>query len=176
MKMKLRGAACQPGHHLVQVLAAGDSLQRRGGEPSERQHWKVAVPRGHYLPQLGVPVRSCPDLGAQRTAKGASGKGPSKNVKNCHDVSRQISTICARELEFQAPATGLRKPKSPKVPGRVLGRVPGKSGDCWEQCRFTAFPKKETGLPALLPAVPRANPFFPALSPALLGIWAFSVL
>ena len=32
------------------------------------------------------------------------------------------------KLESQPPATGLRKPKSPKVPGRVLGRVPGKRG------------------------------------------------
>ena len=31
-------------------------------------------------------------------------------------------------MESQAPATGLRKCKSPKVPGRVLGRVPGKKG------------------------------------------------
>ena len=49
------------------------------------------------------------------------------------------------ELESWPPATGLRKPKSPKVPGRVLGRVPGKRGllgDCWEQCRFSAFPNK----------------------------------
>ena len=38
---------------------------------------------------------------------------------------------------------------------------------------------KENGLPALLPAVPPAVPFpglFSALSPALLGIWASSVL
>ena len=31
-------------------------------------------------------------------------------------------------LELRPPATGLRKPKSPKVPGRVLGRVPGLLG------------------------------------------------
>ena len=33
-------------------------------------------------------------------------------------------------LQFRSgpPATGLRKPKSPKVPGKVLGRVPGKGG------------------------------------------------
>ena len=59
------------------------------------------------------------------------------------------------------PATGLRKPKSPKVPGRVPGRVPGESalpggllgavlGGCLQW---------KNGKTALLPA---------ALSPALL--------
>ena len=87
-----------------------------------------------------------------------------------------------RELESQRPATGLRTPKSPKVPGRVLGRVPGKRGllggllGAVPGGRFL-WKNRET---ALLPAVPPAVPFFPALfpalSPALLGIWAFSVL
>ena len=39
----------------------------------------------------------------------------------------------------------LRSPNPPKVPGRVPGTVP-EQGDCWgdywEQCRFSAFPKK----------------------------------
>ena len=81
-------------------------------------------------------------------------------------------------VESQAPATGLRKPKSPKVLGRVLGRVPGKRGLLGGLLRAVPFLffSKETGLPALLPAVPSAVLFFPALYPALLGIWAFSVL
>ena len=33
------------------------------------------------------------------------------------------------ELRSGLPATRLRKPKSPRVPGRVLGRVPGKVGN-----------------------------------------------
>ena len=85
-------------------------------------------------------------------------------------------------LESQRPATGLRTPKSPKVPGRVLGRVPKKRGllgGLLGAVPFLCF-STETGLPALLPAVPPAVPFFPALfpalSPALFGIWAFSVL
>ena len=36
------------------------------------------------------------------------------------------------DLRLGPPATGLRKPKSPKVPERVLGRAPAKKGiDCW---------------------------------------------
>ena len=93
-----------------------------------------------------------------------------------------VGPIAMLELESQRPATGLRTPKSPKVPGRVLGRVPGKKGllgGLLGAVPFLCF-SKETGLPALLPAVPPAVPFFPALfpalSPALLGIWAISVL
>ena len=45
-------------------------------------------------------------------------------------------------MESWLRATGLRKPKSSKVPGRVRGRVSqirGLLGDCWEQCCEAAF-------------------------------------
>ena len=85
-------------------------------------------------------------------------------------------------LQSWLPATGLRKPKSPEVPGRVLGGVPG------ERALLGGLPGAVLGgrflwkssEPALLPAVHPAVPFLPALlpalSPALLGIWASSVL
>ena len=54
-----------------------------------------------------------------------------------------------------------------KVPGRVLGRVPGK-GALLEglpgAVPFGCF-SKENGLPALLPAVPPAVPLFPSTLP-----------
>ena len=78
----------------------------------------------------------------------------------------------------KAPATGRRKPKSPKVPGRVLGRVPGKSGLLGAVLggRFLWKSRETALLPAVPPAVLLFPVLFPALSSALLGIWAFSVL
>ena len=49
---------------------------------------------------------------------------------------------------------------------RIILRIAG---------RTAAFPKTAP-LPDPLPAVPPAIPSFPALSPALLGTWAFSAL
>ena len=44
------------------------------------------------------------------------------------------SMVGRLRLESQRPATGLRTPKSPKVPGRVPGK-----GDRWEQCWEAGF-------------------------------------
>ena len=67
------------------------------------------------------------------------------------------------------------RPKSPKVPGRVLGREPVKSdcwGDCWEECLSSDLPIK-TVLPALLPADPPAVSTLPSTLPSTFGDLGF---
>ena len=70
-------------------------------------------------------------------------------------------------LESQRPVRGLRTPKSPKVPGRVLGKR-GLLGGLMEAVQFLCF-SKETGLPALLPAVPPAPGTLPNTLPGTFG-------
>ena len=65
-------------------------------------------------------------------------------------------------LESRLPATGLREPKSPKVPGRV----PGKGDcwwDCWEQCWEAGFLEKQRNGTA--PSSPPSSALFPGTLP-----------
>ena len=70
----------------------------------------------------------------------------SQKATGSHRFSFQ-SVPCSSSLplEFHAPATGLRKPKSQKCRAECWEecRATGDCcGDCREQCRFSAFPKK----------------------------------
>ena len=73
-------------------------------------------------------------------------------------------------LESQRPATGLRTPKFPKVPGRVLGRVPGKRGllggllGAVPGGRFL-WKKQRNGT---APSSPPSSPLFPGTLPSTL--------
>ena len=74
-----------------------------------------------------------------------------------------LAAACYKTKQAQIPrSAGDGAGKSAGL-RRLLGAVP-----------FLCF-SKESGLPALLPAVP-FFPLFPAPSPALLWIWAFSLL
>ena len=87
-----------------------------------------------------------------------------------------ISGPLAQDLEPRPPATGLRLPKSPKVPERVLGRVPGKRGLLGGLLGAVLGGPFlwETRAMALLPAVPPPVRFFLALFRALsLALWGF---
>ena len=75
----------------------------------------------------------------------------------------------ALALQSGPPATGLRKPESPKSAGESAGKSAGQKGTAGRTAGSSArrplsLENRET---ALLPAVPPAVPFFPALFPAL---------
>ena len=68
------------------------------------------------------------------------------------------------------PATGLRKPESPKSAGNSAGKKGTAGGDCWEQCWEAALfgkVEKRHCSQQSPPAVPFFPALFPALSPAL---------
>ena len=74
------------------------------------------------------------------------------------------------KLQSQRPATGLRTPKSPKVPGRVLGRVPGKRGLLGRTAgssagRPVSLEKQRNGT---APSSPPSSPLFPGTLPSTL--------
>ena len=72
--------------------------------------------------------------------------------------ARMTHDECPFALESKPPATGLRKPKSPKVPERVLGRKRALLGGLLGAVPFFHF-ITENSLPALLPAVTLAVHF-----------------
>ena len=77
---------------------------------------------------------------------------------------------CSPVLESQRPATGLRTPKSPKVPGRLLERVPGRRGLLGGTAgssagRPVSLEKQRNGT---APSSPPSSPLFPGTLPSSL--------
>ena len=178
------------------ALALGDWKQRRDRGVCSLHRWGITSEIFHQRLSSMTRLFSSEDIARSVLTPPTSSTAPHRPwfsgtlLPTTHVLRSEAAAQSASSgypgtrpgLESRPPATGLRKPKSPEVPGRVLGRVRGKEalgGGLLGAVLFLRF-SKASGLPAVLPAVPPALSFFPALfpalSPALLRIWACSAL